>query len=88
MPKSGCNRLAQTSQAQWCGDSPAMAALDRVHHGETVTITKNDLPIADLVKHRPRGKRRLGSLRGRIVVPDDFADEDPEIRDMFYPAGQ
>ena len=61
--------------------------LDRVHHGETVTITKNDLPLADLVKHRPLGKRRLGLLRGRIVVPDDFTDEEPEIHGMFYPAG-
>ena len=41
--------------------------LDRVYHGETVTIAKNNLPIADLVKHQPRGKRRLGLLRGRIV---------------------
>lgn len=31
--------------------------LDRVYHGETVTIAKNNLPIADLVKHQPRGKR-------------------------------
>lgn len=62
--------------------------LDRVHHGETVTIAKNNLPIADLIKHRPRSKRRLGLLRGRIVVPDDFTDEDPEITRMFYPAGE
>ena len=59
--------------------------LDRVYHGETVTIAKNNLPIADLVKHQPRGKRRLGLLRGRIVVPDDFTDQDPAINDLFYP---
>ena len=58
--------------------------LDRVYHGETVTIAKNNLPIADLVKHQPRGKRRLGSLRGKIVVPDDFTDEDPEVNVLFY----
>ena len=62
--------------------------LDRVHHGETVTIAKNNLPIADLVKHQPRGKRRLGLLRGQIVVPDDFTDEDPAINDLFYPSGE
>ena len=62
--------------------------LDRVYHGETVTIGKNNLPIADLVKHQPRGKRRLGLLRGKIVVPDDFTDEDPEITEMFYRADQ
>ena len=59
--------------------------LDRVYHGETVTIAKNNLPIADLVKHQPRGKRRLGLLRGRIVVPDDFTVQDPAINDLFYP---
>ena len=57
--------------------------LDRVYHGETVTIAKNNLPIADLVKHQPRGKRRLGLLRGQIVVPDDFTDEDPAINELF-----
>ena len=57
--------------------------LDRVYHGETVTIAKNNLPIADLVKHQPRGTRRLGLLRGRIVVPDDFSDEDPAINELF-----
>ena len=66
--------------------------LDRVYHGvyhgETVTIAKNNLPIADLVKHQPRGTRRLGLLRGRIVVPDDFSDEDPAINELFYPTGE
>ena len=44
--------------------------------------------IIDVSEARASLPILLGSLRGRIVVPDDFADEDPEIRDMFYPAGQ
>lgn len=62
--------------------------LDRVYHGEKVTIAKNNLPIADLVKHRPRGRRRLGLLRGKIVVPENFTDEDPEVNELFYRAGE
>ena len=62
--------------------------LDRVYHGEMVTIAKNNLPIADLVKHQPRGKRRLGLLRGKIVVPNNFTDEDSDVNELFYPAGK
>ena len=65
--------------------------LDRVYHGETVTIAKNNLPIADLVKHQPRGKRQLGLLRGQIVVPDDFTDgmqQDVRVQEQLHsPAG-
>lgn len=62
--------------------------LDQVYHGETVTIAKNNLPIADLVKHQPRGKRRLGLLRGQIVVPDDFTEEDPALDELFHPTDE
>ena len=58
--------------------------LDMVYHGQRVTIAKNHLPVADLVPHRPTGSRRLGVLRGRISVPDDFLAEDAEIERMFY----
>ena len=58
--------------------------LDMVYHGERVTIAKNNLPVADLVPHKPAGKRILGLLRGRITVPDGFTDEDQEINEMFY----
>lgn len=58
--------------------------IDLVYHGETITITKNNLPIVDMVPHRIRGKRKLGSLAGQITVPDDFDHEDPEISATFY----
>ena len=58
--------------------------LDMVYHGERVTIAKNNLPVADLVPHKPAGRRRLGLLRGRIVVPKGFLEEDEEINAMFY----
>ncbi len=58
--------------------------IDRVYHGEKVVIAKNNLPIADLVVHRPAGKRTLGLLRGKLELPDDLLDEDTDINDMFY----
>ena len=56
-----------------------------MYHGETVTIAKNNLPIADMIRHQPRGKRRLGLLRGQIVVPDDFTKGDPALDELFHP---
>ena len=58
--------------------------IDRVYHGEKVTIAKNNLPIADLVVHKPEGKREFGLLKGQFKVPEDFVEEDPEISEMFY----
>ena len=57
--------------------------IDLVYHGETVTIAKNNLPLVDLVPHKPSGRRRLGRLKGRMSVRDDFDQEDPEIIEMF-----
>ena len=58
--------------------------IDRVYHGEKVVIAKNNLPIADLVPHRPGGKRKLGFLKGELDVPDQvFFDVDEEIENLF-----
>lgn len=58
-----------------------------VCQGEKVVIAKNNLPLVDLVLHKPKGKRKLGLLAGKINIPDDFLDEDSEINDMFYGVG-
>lgn len=58
--------------------------IDMVYHGEKVVIAKNNLPIVDLVIHKPTGKRKLGLLKGKITIPDNFMDEDDEINAMFY----
>ena len=41
-----------------------------VYRGEKVVIAKNNLPLVDLVVHRPEGKRKLGLLGGcpRIAI--------------------
>lgn len=58
--------------------------IDMAFHGEEVIIAKNNLPLVELVPHRPKEKRKLGLLAGQIEIPDDFMDEDPEINAMFY----
>jgi prevent-host-death family protein len=58
--------------------------IDRVYHGESVTITKNNLPLVDMVPHRPRGKRHLGLARGKISISEDFDAEDSRINELFY----
>jgi prevent-host-death family protein len=61
--------------------------VDRAHQGETIVIAKHNLPLADLVPHKPKGKRRLGLLAGKFSVPDDFSREDEEINKLFYGQG-
>ncbi len=49
-----------------------------------MVIAKNNLPIADLVIHKPSGKRKLGLMKGKIHVSDDIIGEDETINEMFY----
>jgi antitoxin (DNA-binding transcriptional repressor) of toxin-antitoxin stability system len=55
-----------------------------VYRGEKVVIAKNNLPLVDLVIHRPEGIRKLGLLAGKFVVPENIMEEDTEINAMFY----
>lgn len=58
--------------------------VDMAYHGEEVIIAKNNLPLVELVVHKPKKKRKLGLLQGQIKIPEDFLDEDEEINAMFY----
>ncbi len=58
--------------------------VDMACHGEKVIIAKNNLPLVELVVHKPKAKRKLGLLAGQIKIPDNFMDEDKEINAMFY----
>ncbi len=58
--------------------------VEMAYHGEEVIIAKNNLPLVELVIHKPKEKRKLGLLAGQIDIPDDFLDEDEEINIMFY----
>jgi len=58
--------------------------VNMAYHGEKVVIAKNNLPLVDLVVHKPEGKRKLGLLSGTFTAPDDIMDEDKAINVMFY----
>ena len=55
-----------------------------VYRGEKVVIAKNNLPLVDLVIHKPEGKRKFGLLAGKFTVPQDIMEENAEINTMFY----
>lgn len=55
-----------------------------VHRGEKVVIAKNNLPLVDMIAHKPEGKRKLGLLTGKFKTPDNIMDEDADINAMFY----
>lgn len=58
--------------------------VDMAYHGEEIIIAKNNLPLVELVIHKPQKKRQLGLLAGQIDIPDDFMEEDDDINTMFY----
>ncbi|MDX2441767.1 MAG: type II toxin-antitoxin system prevent-host-death family antitoxin [Desulfobacterales bacterium] len=58
--------------------------VDMAYHGEEIIIAKNNLPLVELIIHRPKAKRKLGLLAGQIDIPDDFMEEDKDINAMFY----
>ncbi|MCY4262096.1 MAG: type II toxin-antitoxin system prevent-host-death family antitoxin [Candidatus Dadabacteria bacterium] len=52
--------------------------LAQVEAGEEVIIARRGEPVARLVSCKPRGKRRLDVLKGKIVLPERFFDSLPE----------
>ena len=58
--------------------------VNMAYHGEKVVIAKNNLPLVDLVIHKPEGKRKLGLLKGKLKIPDDIMEEYQDINEMFY----
>jgi prevent-host-death family protein len=58
--------------------------VDMAHHGEKIIIAKNNLPLVELIAYKPTFKRKLGLLKGKIHIPDNFLDEDEEINALFY----
>ncbi len=62
--------------------------VDMAYHGEEIIIAKNNLPLVRLVSHNPEIKRKLGLLKNKIRIPENFLDEDDEINAMFYGGSQ
>lgn len=61
--------------------------VNMVHRGEKVVIAKNNLPLVDLVIHKPEAKRKLGLLVGKLKVPEDIMEDVSDINEMFYGDG-
>jgi len=60
--------------------------LDRVSAGKEVVIARYGRPVARLVSvGKPAGPRRLGSMKGRIRIADDFDDPlPPKVLRRFF----
>lgn len=63
--------------------------VDRVNEGEEVVITRHGRPVARLVPMlEDRPKRRLGTLRGRVSMSEDFDAPLPDdLLDLFEGEG-
>jgi prevent-host-death family protein len=61
--------------------------LQRVEAGEEIVIARAGSPVARLVPHPPaRQPRKLGSLKGKIWMADDWDSDETneEIARTFY----
>jgi antitoxin (DNA-binding transcriptional repressor) of toxin-antitoxin stability system len=62
--------------------------IEQALRGEEVVIARGDKPVVRLVAlDAPTPKRRFGSLKGRIEVPDTFFDPLPEDELRLWEGG-
>jgi antitoxin (DNA-binding transcriptional repressor) of toxin-antitoxin stability system len=71
--------------------------IDQIEHGETITLTKDGKPVAQIFPFtqnssecgRQLGSVRVGMMKGLIDVPDDFDDPLPDdLLDLFEGKGK
>jgi len=56
----------------------------RASDGEEIVIRRGPRPVAKLVRYdEPPARRRMGELRGKIWMSDDFDEPDEEIERLF-----
>lgn len=59
--------------------------IEKTLNGEDIVIAKAGKPVVKLVTYKEKLKpRKIGLLKGKIFVPDNFNDEDEEINKLFY----
>ncbi len=59
--------------------------VEKAQKGDEVIIARAGKPVAKLTSYKQTLKpRKLGLLKGKIFVPDDFNEEDEEINKLFY----
>ena len=52
--------------------------LAQAEAGEEAVIARHGAPVARLVPCKPKGKRRFGAMKGKIVMDDDVLEPLPE----------
>jgi prevent-host-death family protein len=58
--------------------------IERVSDGEEIVIRRGQRPVAKLIRYdEPAARRRMGDLRGRIWMSEDFDEPDEEIERLF-----
>lgn len=58
--------------------------IERVTEGEEIVIRRGQRPVAKLVRYQDVPEpRKLGELRGKIWMSDDFDEPDEEIERLF-----
>jgi antitoxin (DNA-binding transcriptional repressor) of toxin-antitoxin stability system len=66
-------------------DSQLTALLDRIAHGEEVVLTRDGHEVARVSPMRQNSKpNRIGFLKGKIQMSDNFDVTSQEIIDSFY----
>jgi len=60
--------------------------INMAFHGEEVVIAKNNLPLVELVVHKPKSKIVFGLLADNDGVDEaeGLLDEDEELNELFY----
>ena len=58
----------------------------RVKRGERIVLCDRNRPFAEIrpLPTTEDGRRPFGLARGKIHVPDDFNEPDPEIEALFH----
>ena len=56
----------------------------RAEAGEAIELTRYGRPVARIVAaERPAKTGLIGAMKGQFTVPDDIADGDAEIEEIF-----
>ena len=60
--------------------------INMAFHGEEVVIAKNNLPLVELVVHKPKSKIVFGLLAesGGLDEGESLLTEDEELNELFY----
>jgi prevent-host-death family protein len=62
--------------------------INMAFHGEEVVIAKNNLPLVELVVHKPKSKIVFGLLAAAesdgLDEGENLLDEDEELNELFY----